>query len=71
MSNAYITFGLQVVESSSLVSVHFREAFSEPYISFFIYVVLLVSILFFKNPSLPYNYWLAVSVVGEELNGIS
>ena len=27
--------GLQVVESSSLVSVHCREAFSHPYISFF------------------------------------
>ena len=30
-----ITFGLQVVESSSLVSVPFREAFNHPYISFF------------------------------------
>ena len=30
-----ITFGLQVVESSSHVSVLFREAFSHPYISFF------------------------------------
>ena len=30
-----LTFGLQVVESSSLVSVLFREAFSNPYISFF------------------------------------
>ena len=30
-----ITFGLQVVESSSLVSVVFREALSHPYISFF------------------------------------
>ena len=30
-----ITFGLQVVESSSLLSVLFREAFSRPYISFF------------------------------------
>ena len=30
-----ITFGLQVVESSSLVSVLFREAFNHPYISFF------------------------------------
>ena len=27
-----ITFGLQVVESSSLVSILFREAFSHPYI---------------------------------------
>ena len=30
-----ITFGLQVVEGSSLVSVLFREAFSHPNISFF------------------------------------
>ena len=30
-----ITFRLQVVVSSSLVSVLFREAFSRPYISFF------------------------------------
>ena len=30
-----ITFGLQVVESSSLVSVLFREEFNHPYISFF------------------------------------
>ena len=30
-----ITFGLQLVESSSLVSVLFREAFNHPYISFF------------------------------------
>ena len=29
-----ITFGLQVVESSSLLSVLFREEFSHPYISF-------------------------------------
>ena len=32
-----ITFGLHVVDSSSLVSVLFSEAFSHPYISFFIY----------------------------------
>ena len=30
-----ITFGLQAVESSFLVSVLFREAFNHPYISFF------------------------------------
>ena len=30
-----ITFGLQVVESSSLVSILFREAFRHPYFSFF------------------------------------
>ena len=30
-----ITFGVHAVDSSSLVSVLFREAFSHPYISFF------------------------------------
>ena len=30
-----ITFGLQVVQRFSLVSVLFREAFNHPYISFF------------------------------------
>ena len=34
-----ITFGLHLVESSSLVSVLFREAFNHPYISFFYVVV--------------------------------
>ena len=34
-SNLDITFGLQAVETSSLVSVLIREAFSHPYISFF------------------------------------
>ena len=34
-----ITFGLQLVESSSLVSLLFREAFSHPYISFFYLLV--------------------------------
>ena len=29
-----VTFGIQVVESSSLVSVHFREVSSHSYISF-------------------------------------
>ena len=29
-----VTLGLQIVESSSLVSVLFNEAFSHPYISF-------------------------------------
>ena len=33
-----ITFGLQVVESSSFVSVLFREAFSHPYIFFHLLV---------------------------------
>ena len=30
-----ITFGLHIVNSSSLVSILFREALSHPYISFF------------------------------------
>ena len=30
-----ITFGLQVVETSYLVSVLFREVFNHPYMSFF------------------------------------
>ena len=34
-SHLDISFGLQVVESSSLVSVLVREAFSHPYIFFF------------------------------------
>ena len=38
-----ITFGLHVVEKSSLVSVLFREAFSHSYISFF---HLLVNVFF-------------------------
>ena len=33
--NLDVTFGFQVVESSSLVSVLFRERFNHPYISFF------------------------------------
>ena len=36
-----ITFRLQVVETSSLVSVLFREAFNYPYISFFIYLFMV------------------------------
>ena len=63
-------FGLQVVKSSSLVSVLFREAFIYPYISFF---HLLVNVFFvtsfhtfFEDP-LPSLYWWAVSVGWEEL----
>ena len=33
--NLDVTFGFQVVEISSLVSVLFRERFNHPYISFF------------------------------------
>ena len=41
-----ITFGLQVVESSSLVSVLFREAYSHPYISFFHLLVNGFSVIY-------------------------
>ena len=48
-----ITFGLQLVESSSLVSVLFREAFNHPYVSFFHLLVnvflLLVSVDFSRT----------------------
>ena len=40
-----ITFGLHVVDSSSLVSVLFREAFSHPYISFFHLLVNCFSVI--------------------------
>ena len=65
-----ITFGLQVVESSSLVSVPFKKVFSHPYISFFHLLVNGFSITSFctsfEDP-LPSLYWWAVSVGGEEL----
>ena len=41
-----ITFGLQVVESSSLVSVLFREALNHPYISFFQLLVNGFSVIY-------------------------
>ena len=45
-----ITFGLHVVDSSSLISILFREVFSQPYISLFhllaIVFLLPVSVLF-------------------------
>ena len=53
-----ITFGMQVVDSSSLVSVLFREAFNHPYISFFhllvnsfcvIIIIIILIINFFRR----------------------
>ena len=44
-----IKFGLQVVESSSLVSVLFREVFSYPYISFFHLLVIFFSVSNFRT----------------------
>ena len=65
-----ITFGLLVVESSSLVSVLFREAFNHPYISFFHLLVNDYSVTsfrtFFADPLLYFNWW-AVSVGWKEL----
>ena len=51
------TFGLQIVESSSLVSVLFREAFNHPYISFFhllvngfsVIIIIIIFINFFRR----------------------
>ena len=44
-----ITFGLQVVENFSLVSVVFREALNHPYISFFHLVVNGFSVTCFRT----------------------
>ena len=44
-----ITFGLHVVDSSSLVSVLFREAFNHPYISFFHLLVNGFSVRCFRT----------------------
>ena len=59
-----------IVESSSLVSVLFREAISHPYISFFHLLVNVFSVTsfpyFFEDP-LPLLSWWAVSVGGDEL----
>ena len=40
-----IIFGLQVVERSSLKSVHFREVFRHPYITFFHLLVNVFSVI--------------------------
>ena len=63
-----ITFGLQVVESSSLVSLLFREVLNHPYISFFHLLVNGFSVAcfrtFFMDPYLLLRW--EVSVGGEE-----
>ena len=65
-----ITFGMQLVESCSLVSVLFRKAFNDPYISFFHLLVNGFSVTcfhtFFADPLPSFNWW-AVTVGGEEL----
>ena len=63
-----------MAESSSLVSVLFREAFSQSYISFFHLLVngfCVTSFQTFIEDTLPSLYWWAISVGGEELNVIS
>ena len=62
-----VTFGLQVVESSSLVSVLFREAFNHPYISSFRKCLFCYLFKYFFADPLPYFNWWAVSVGREEL----
>ena len=60
-----ITFGLQVVESTSLVSVLFREAFSHPYISFFHLLVIIIIIIisnFFRRVFSEFTEALATSL---------
>ena len=56
---------MHLVESSSLVSVLFREAFNRPYISFFHLLVNGFSVtcfrIFFVDPLPSFNWW-AVSV---------
>ena len=54
-----ITFGLQLVESSSVVSVLFREVFDHPYISFFHSLVNSFSVTCNNN-----NYLLQMGFVG-------
>ena len=59
-----------MVDSSSFVSVLFRETFSHPYISFFHLLVNNFSVTSFRTffeDSLPSLYWWAVPVDGEEL----
>ena len=64
---------MQVVESFSLVSVPFREAFSHPYISCFHLLlnglngVSVTCFCTFLTDSLPSFNWCALSVGGEEL----
>ena len=64
--NLDIAFGLQVVESSSLVSVLFREVFSLPYISIVNGSSVTCFRTFFADPIPSFNWW-AVSVGREEL----
>ena len=59
------TFYSQIVESSSLASVFFKEVISHPYI-LLVNGFSVTSFHIFEDP-LPLLYWWAVSVGGEEL----
>ena len=59
---------MQVVESSSLVSVLFKEAFSHPYISFFHllvngFSVIIIIIIFFRRVFSKYTEAIAISLI--------
>ena len=61
-------FYSQIVESSSLVSVRFREAISHPYITFFHLLVNGFSVTSFRTfLKIPLLNWWAVLVGEEEL----
>ena len=62
----YFCCKYRVVEGSTLVSVHFTEAFSHPNISFFLVSVVFNGPILFDDPLLSL-YWWAVSVDREEL----
>ena len=62
-----ITFGLQVVESSSLVSVLFREAFSHPYISFFHLLIIIIK-HFFRRVFSEYTEANGISLIPLDTN---
>ena len=56
-------FYSQIVESSSLVFVHFREAISHPYISFFhllVNVLSVIYIMFVDQKKKEFNHTIAI-----------
>ena len=65
-----ITFGLQLVESSSLISVLFREAFNHSYISFFhllvngfSVIIIIIFINFFRRVFSEYTEAVITSLI--------
>ena len=60
-----ITFGVHVADSSSLVSILFREAFGHPYISFFHLLVNGFSVIFITlHRSVPNMQHLTMHIEG-------